>query len=420
MTTTAKPRARPNTFLITGEFVVEHARDRVFEFTWEDALRFLGTSLPEMTYEQMVSVLNGTKTFAGDSDTGLSLVDETPENRKELMTRYGRLYAGVFFDRPTTKYWRPYAYVTSWGPQDMAQRTASGRGNREQNRYIPYPYGSMVSERRGGGLKQWGRYRNVYYMDDSREDNVWYCEIPGVSGEASVLFKQVTAPPGWWKHLSDPRQAVNEYVAAGLVLDERGAHLERLREDEIKELMKEIKIPKGPPRSASLTVPVGPPVPDAPAGDSNFLAELMRERGVPDEVANGVARALTDTSEYVLPEPPKDPAKAKWAWVDREGRFWPCRGYMDHIPLAATLCRHFQINDSIRGGNSSKALEDCGWGKVGFSNLGTPYVSYVASMRKTKAFIEAATDWFMFHAKDDPDYADRLKRLVEDGDGFDY
>lgn len=417
MTTTAKPRARPNTFLITGEFIAENARDRVIEFTWEDALRFLGVSLPEMTYEQMVSVLNGTKTFAGDSDTGLTLVDETPENRKELMARYGRLFAGVFFDRPTKKYWRPYAYVTSWGPQDMAKISRDGRGNTQQNRYVPYPRGTMVAECAGGSLQEWGRYRNVYYMDDSRDDNVWYCEIPGAVREASVLFKSVPAPPGWWKYLSDPRLAVNEYVAAGLKLDERGAHLERLREDEIKALMGEIPPPKGPtPKSRT----AAPPGPDVQSDNSSFMAELMRERGVPDEIASGIARALSDTGEYVLPEPTRDPAKAKWAWVDRQGRFWPCRGYMDHIPLAGALCRHHKISLGARGGNASKVLEDCGWGKVGVSNLGYAYVSYTASLRKTKAFLEAATDWFMLHAKDEHDYAERLKRLVEDGDGFDY
>lgn len=417
MTETTKGRAP--VFVVTGEFVAQHARDRVFEFTWEDALRFLGDSIPDLTYEQIVLILNGTKTFSGDSRTGLDLVDETAENRAALMTRYGRLFAGVFFDRPTKKYWRPYAYVTSWGPQDMARRTAGGRGNSTPNRYIRFPPGSMVSERCGGAMREWARYRNVYYMDDPRDDNLWYTEIPGVAREASVLFKSVPAPPGWWKYLTDPRQAVNEYVAAGLALDERGASFEYRREAEIKELLKDVTIPKDPPITAALAMPPGPPLPDE-SSDGGLLAELMRERGVPDEVASGLARALTDTSEYQLPEPTRDPTKAKWAWVDRQGRFWPCRGYMDHIPLADALCRHFQMNDISRNGNCSKMLEDAGWGKVGFSNLGKPYVSYVSSMKKTKAFTEAAVDWFMRHAKDDPDYAERLRRLVEDGDGFDY
>lgn len=58
METATKPRRNRNTFLITGEFITDHCRDRVFDFEWEDGLRFLSSSVPEITYAQSIEILS--------------------------------------------------------------------------------------------------------------------------------------------------------------------------------------------------------------------------------------------------------------------------------------------------------------------------------------------------------------------------
>jgi hypothetical protein len=394
-------------FLITGEFVAQHGRDRVYEFGWEDGVRFLASALPGMPYADAVEVLAGRKTFAGDSNTGLTLVDESSELRKQTEDQHRWLYAGVMYDRPSKKYWRPYAYVCGWGPQDM-------RPNRIENRYHPYPSGRMVSERCGGDMASWGRFRNVYYMDDPVEDRMWYAAIPGrlkADGDQAVLFKNVPSPPMWWMHLTDPRLAVVEYVRAGYELDERGAHKERLRESELKEIMGEIKLPKGPPPKAVIANPPGPPP------NASRIQELIAESGQEDYVKDGLLRALTDDGAYRLPDPTTDVTQSKWAWVDRGGKLWPCRGYMDHIPMAQALCEKFQVDAGPYKGNWARALEAAGWGKVGVSNLGDPYGEYRSGLRRTKALTEKIAEWLMHHAKQNPD---QLARWLERADGFDY
>lgn len=393
-------------FLVTGEFVVQHGRDRVYEFGWEDGVRFLSSATPSLPYETAVELLAGRKTFAGDSATGLTLVDEAEEVRKEVEAQYRWLFAGVTYDRPSKKYWRPYAYVCGWGPQDM-------QPNRVGNRYHPYPAGRMVSEHCGGDMAGWGRFRCVRYMDDPVEDRMWHAAVPNVGhgGDQCVLFKNVPSPPMWWAHLTNPRLAVVEYVRAGFSLEERGAHKERLKREELDEITKTIKLPKGPPPKAVIANPPGPPAPDS------LMKELIEATGASDDVKDGLLRALTDSGEYEIPEPTKDVTKAKWAWVDRGGQFWPCRGYMDHIPLAQALCEKFQVDPSAYGGNWSRALESAGWGKVGVSNLGEAYGEYRSSLRRTKALTEKIAEWLMHHAKTNPE---QVSRWLDRADGFDY
>lgn len=327
--TVADPAKPHHAFVVTGRFVADHARDRLFEFGWEDALRFMTAAIPEMTYEQVKEICAGLKTLTGDSQTGLELADEDPAIRKEVEARHRWLFAGVLYDRPSKKYWRPYAFITSWGERDM-------QPNRVGNRYHPHPAGKMTSVITGGDMPAWGRFRCVRYMDDAVEDRMWHAQIPvgEYRGDQSVLFREVVSPPPWWLHLTDPRLAVVEYVRAGLTLDERGASKEYVEDKKFREMMAKTEDDPMPKKKKKEPEPEKGPTPTP-----GLVDQILDSLGLEDHVVDGLKRHFTDTGEYEIPEPTRDPSKAMWAWVDREGRFWPCRGYMDHIPLADALCR---------------------------------------------------------------------------------
>ncbi len=396
------------TFLVTGEFITDHCRDRVFDFDWEDGLRFLSNSVPNITYAQSIEILAGRKAFDGDSRVGCNIVDETSERQKETNRRYGFKYAGIFYERSTKKHWRPYAYVRGWDADDIAE-------GRIPNRYHPKPAAKMLSSACGGDMAAWGRFRCVAYMDNRIDDNMFYAAIP-VPGEPTliqaVLWRDVRSPPLWWKQVTNPQDAVIEYLAAGESLEERGAH-RRVKEEKLFiSAMTSVEREEFDKRK-QMAIDNGTSIANPEPKQKNLVRDLLEERGLSPETVDGLERALLDVGEYVLPKPTTDVSAAKWAWIDRSGQLWPCRGYMDHIPLAAELCTKFNI--AVFNNNPSKSLEDAGWGKVGISNLGDPYAACDRNKR-TPAQRQVIKDWLITHKA----AGEQISRWINEGDGFDY
>lgn len=136
--------------------------------------------------------------------------------------------------------------------------------------------------------------------------------------------------------------------------------------------------------------------------------------GMTDEVADGLARALSGGDACPVPEPAKDLKKVKWAWVDKTGKVWPARGYMDHIPLAHALAEKFNLTSAVAGDNAERVLELYGWIKIGHNNGGRPYAS--KSKQRTAKQRDVIFDWLGVHGADD----EQIRRWIEDNDGFDY
>ena len=115
-------------FVITGEFITQHARDRIFEAGWEHSLRFLMENLCGIDYETAIDVLSGKKKLVGKNEVRPS--DESAKNRKELEERVHSKYAGTVLINGL--YWRPYAFVNNFGanqpplPQGEGFATPSG------------------------------------------------------------------------------------------------------------------------------------------------------------------------------------------------------------------------------------------------------------------------------------------------------
>lgn len=386
-------------FLITGEFVTRHARERVVEYGWEDAVRFLRNALPDLGEADAGRVLSGECCFTGDSRGDLDLAPEDEAVRAEVEAIERRLYAGIWFDRVGRTRRRPYARVTSFGPDDVVRQ-------RVPNRRHIFPDCSM-SRLTGGRPELWAAFRCVHYMDDPVLDTVLLdMTVPGVHGPQAVLWKACGPPPLWRREHASPQAALDEWVSVFGPLGERGAAPSSggRRTDTLGRPVpgvpdEVVAEPPGPvsPKSATGTPATDPAVSSGPtpAGKADPMADLIRSLipdGTPAHVAEALVRNHTDTGEYPDPQPAKDPAGVEWAWVGRDGRIWPCRGYMDHAALAQALVDKFGlvVPPEFRG-SADRLLEERGWVKLGRDAGLEPWV--FCSGRPTDAQSQAVIDW---------------------------
>jgi len=103
-------------FSISGEFITTHARERMRDFDWSNALRFLITSLDGMTHEIAVEILKGEKRLTGVND--LDLCDETETVRSEWQKIVHKMFGAVTMWNDY--YWQPYAVVDNFGMHDLS------------------------------------------------------------------------------------------------------------------------------------------------------------------------------------------------------------------------------------------------------------------------------------------------------------
>lgn len=379
-------------FVVEGRFLTDHARDRLRDYSWEDALRFLSENLEGINYNQVVSILQGRMQLTGDSRTGVGLKEEDEKNKQETIAVHRWLFSGIWYDRLTNRNWMPYAIASGWCTEDTIPEKIPNRYHAFGGRAVP-----TSIEEGGAAMRRFGEARCVAYMDDKIEDRVVVAAVPGM-GQQCVLWKETrrTVPP-WWQLLTTPQLAVVEWVHFRGPLPVRG--VDWLKGDTYR-LRTESK------REEPLVEAREQP---------EFTAEVIKQfvPTIEDQVADGLARALSGRE---LPEvnPTKDLSAAKWAWISPDGKVWPCRGYMDHIPTAYALVEKLGLHDSTLKDNPERLLELRNWTKVGHNNTGETYA--YRGRRTTKRQTEIVVEWLMTHAAD----PDQIKRFVENGDGFDY
>jgi phosphohistidine swiveling domain-containing protein len=121
-------------FTVDGEWLADFARTRVIEGRWDAAIKLLETLHTEdagITLDQIVMILKGDATLDGDSNVGIGFKKANIKAHKKQM---GYMFGGVWNN--AGRYMRPYAMVTSWGPDDMIERlTAKGERWRHSSEY---------------------------------------------------------------------------------------------------------------------------------------------------------------------------------------------------------------------------------------------------------------------------------------------
>jgi len=170
-------------FTVTGEFITEHARDRVLEGNWEDAIRFLKTSIMGFGYDNIIDILSGASRLTGDSN-GPKYVSIEKRTDSKYVAKLDELYGHYF--RISRQWYVPYQYITSYGPPDMS----------EFNIDVQYSKGSEVFKGRA-----------LFYCQYPG-DKMFYLKCP--DGEYHVVtFKKVSEPPVWMEIDKTPQQSLD-------------------------------------------------------------------------------------------------------------------------------------------------------------------------------------------------------------------
>ena len=340
-------------FTITGQFITQHARDLVKEEAWEDAVRFLKTSIIGFTYDNVIDVLSGTHELIGKNDIQLRHRCDV-EYMQFLDEKYAHF---VYVNR---KWYIPYCFITSYGPPDWKFRDTSAI------------YGSTTPL--SASDNQFTMCRAGFYTNTKR-DLIYCLKCPDGRIHMTVFTPSEITPPVWMDVNKSPQDAVNVY---GKRLPEDGFcirfpnydfsqyHKEKEKETFERVIIEEYEKKK----------------------DINLFAEDQ----IPVEVL-----APVDTKLF-----------GHWGWVAPTGEFYSC-SYGGHIFLAENLAKHLYpesgiVSDSsMFHNNTERYLEVKGWIKIGGGGK-QRYYAKDDSITPTQSQHDTLWDWCKKHEEKFPKY----------------
>lgn len=336
-------------FSISGDFVTKHARDRIFERGWEDAVRFLNENIIDLGLDRAVSILRGENRLKGTNSLHIS--KEKATARAKVIERTNYTFAGTVFDG--TYYWRPYATVNNWGPHDLYN--AKDGQNCNVRTGIP----SIFVRAKDTTI------RNVHYMDDREHDNPLWMKCGDET--VCVLWKRVSSVPIWY-HAFNTMQwqvALDEYLAIGAkYLDSRG-HAQWYPQEK-----------KDTPETE-----------DTPQLDA-------------------ITKAIEDIREQRASYPPLPSPDRSYTgdagWILTDGRFFTCN-YGRHIGLSDLLMYHIRGVESI---NAERDAELLGWIKIAHTLMHDKPEHYLlmheGKMKLSPEQVKALRTWCEKHNEDMP------------------
>ena len=200
-------------FIISGEFMTETARNLLLSDEPGKAYRLIANGLRgDGAIQAALTVLQGTHDLAGDSDSGLELVEaEDNEALRAFKADYHFIYAGRH--RSKLGWRRPVAKVVRFGPKDG--KWASGRRLQGAN-------GSEA-------LRLWAKERALYYC--SADETAELLELPD-GGKTYTIWESCSEAPHWVKPPNTFQEALDQALEAGRTLQERPSKIEREIEDQ--------------------------------------------------------------------------------------------------------------------------------------------------------------------------------------------
>lgn len=203
-------------FRVEGEALTDIARQRVIEDRFDHGYRILFEGLHGISSDQVLSILRGDSKLVGVND-----VDMVPDDDQEWKAQLRYRFAGVWVTSQG-RFMRPYAIVTSWGPDDMRHASDITPDSDSVKRTVN-SFSRNDDEMAG---------RDLFYADDPRRDARKDLRVAsGTSdqvardrqGCVSILFREVRGfPMTLMTAHNDAQKALDVYLAAGLHLEERG------------------------------------------------------------------------------------------------------------------------------------------------------------------------------------------------------
>ncbi|WP_210242336.1 PEP-utilizing enzyme [Mesorhizobium sp. B2-6-4] len=201
-------------FQVHGDHITEISRTRVIEGRFDHGYRILYEGLHGISADQVLSILRGDSKLEGIND--LDLIED---NDTEWKAKLEYHFAGVWVTS-AGRHLRPYAIVTSWGPDDMKHAARiTPDSDSVKTSSLMQPIGQEMSG------------RNLYYADDPDRDVVkslrFKSNDPDIAtakdGTVSILFKEIRGfPMTLMSAHHDPQKALDAFINADRNLERRG------------------------------------------------------------------------------------------------------------------------------------------------------------------------------------------------------
>jgi hypothetical protein len=183
--------------------MLDIARNCVLSERWEHAmniLKCLETDVKAISSDEVFDLLAGRLKLVGDSDVGISIETEDPEERADVEKSQAYVYGGRFFHGG--RWWRAYQTVQAgteedghWAYSNLDRcrgRILTADGMRAMG-----PTGPMPQDVNGGTPKHWPFARPLMYANDPYSDLLVWVGSKGEQKYIAFLCELTNAPPIW-------------------------------------------------------------------------------------------------------------------------------------------------------------------------------------------------------------------------------
>lgn len=373
------------TFKICGDYMTNITRDICAEGRWRNALETLMEGLHGITMEQCIQILKGEKKLIGDSSIGMDLVDQEPcEELDEYLKQLNFMYSGYFRPNGSSIVYTPYAYVTSYGPDDMGgHRSLRGiedepqpRPDRNNDGFVGDSAGMPPAWRSG----DMGYKRTMAYADNPWEDRAYMLEFDKdeYRSKTAIIFKRAEFdPPLWMKPSNKPQDALDDFVAVGKHLSERGACFDMPERPSIPDPLDNIVVDDEE---------------EEVVGARSDLIKSLMPPGL-EHVADDVAGAMSGDLDWDSKPEVSELKDYTSGYIMRDGTFYGC-GYMAHAALGTRIMKNvFGVED----GDPEQELDNRGIVRIQQSAFDQDVVCVMCEKKPTKKQINAVFDFSVEH-----------------------
>lgn len=214
-TSTSKRRkTRVAHLVVEGSFLTSTAREMLLSERPAAAWRLLTQGLVGDGAEKAaIAILEGRSRLAGDSDEGVTLEDEDPAVCLDFAAQVRQVYVGRV--RIGSTWYAPRAEVVDFGPGDVPE--VRGDGVVEQVESM----GEALSIIRGFVQSRVAFYaRQGERLVEITRTEAMPLRTARVGARVFLIFRPVNEPPFWWDEEHRPEAALEQFFAAGRVLEE--------------------------------------------------------------------------------------------------------------------------------------------------------------------------------------------------------
>jgi hypothetical protein len=384
-------------FKIYGKDFTRLVRDLMREGSWRKAFKMLMEGLIGITYEQAVSIMMGQNKLVGDSDTGLNMVKagQKTKEAREYMAQLMYMY-GTPISLADGKWYRPYAYINSYGENDIGGPDVH---NADEVGWV----GSMPSRStRKGQSRVMSHRRAMYYAKNPVEDKCIILKWPDAPAvECAVLWHRCEPPPIWWEVPLSPQAALDTFRAGGGLLRALGSIEGSGRGFDRMDYYPDDDIDVDDEDDDSSEASAAPATSSMTAQQMMTLQAMKSMPSVdPEAIASTVDAIMGNGKE--LDEPPERCTKleSKHGYILPNGDFYPC-GFMKHAMLAARILKHVLDRNPEDIADEEKLADNMGWIRIQTSTLMD--VTHIAiPKRPTQKQQNTLWDWCQKHNEEYP------------------